>query len=116
MNNIASILLLVFLAITFLQSSQDKLFHWKENVDWLKEHFAETPLRNQVSLALLNVLILELISGILCTVGAIELAVKALKAAVERDIGLGGKGFTVAVIDKSGYRELTPSEIKKYAQ
>ncbi|MBF4473637.1 DoxX family protein [Flavobacterium sp. HJJ] len=77
MNNIASILLLVFLAITFLQSSQDKLFHWKENLDWLKEHFAETPLRNQVPLALLNVLILELISGVLCTVGAIELAVNS---------------------------------------
>lgn len=74
MNNIASILLLVFLAITFLQSSQEKLFHWKDNVNWLKEHFAETPLRNQVPLALLNLLILELISGVLCTVGAIELA------------------------------------------
>jgi proteasome beta subunit len=47
---------------------------------------------------------------------AIELAVKALKAAVERDIGSGGKGFSVAIIDKSGYRELSPSEIKKYAQ
>jgi drug/metabolite transporter superfamily protein YnfA len=77
MNNIASILLLVFLAITFLQSSQEKLFHWKENVNWLKEHFAQTPLRNQVPLALLNLLILELISGILCTVGAIELAVNS---------------------------------------
>ena len=77
MNNIASILILVFLAITFLQSSQDKLFHWKDNINWLKEHFAETPLRNQVPLALVNVLILELISGILCVVGAIEIAVNS---------------------------------------
>jgi drug/metabolite transporter superfamily protein YnfA len=73
MNNIASILLLIFLAMTFLQSSQDKIFHWKENVDWLKEHFAATPLKNQVPLALLHVLILELISGVLCLVGTIEL-------------------------------------------
>ena len=36
MNNIASILILVFLAITFLQSSQDKLFHWKDNLIGLK--------------------------------------------------------------------------------
>ena len=77
MNNIASILILVFLSITFLQSSQEKLFAWKETVEWLKEHFAKTPLRNQVPLALVNLLILELISGILCVVGAIELAVNS---------------------------------------
>lgn len=77
MDNIASILILIFLAITFLQSSQEKIFHWKENINWLKEHFAQTPLRNQVPLALLNVLILELIAGILCVVGSIELAVNS---------------------------------------
>ena len=77
MNNIASILILVFLAITFLQSGYDKIFNWKDNVVWLKEHFAETPLRNQVPLALLNLLILELISGILCIVGSIEVALNS---------------------------------------
>ncbi|OAB28498.1 DoxX protein [Flavobacterium fryxellicola] len=75
MNNITSILILIFLAITFLQSGYDKLFNWKDNVDWLKGHFAKTPLKNQVPLALLNILILELISGILCVVGCIELLV-----------------------------------------
>jgi uncharacterized membrane protein YphA (DoxX/SURF4 family) len=73
MNNVASILILAFLAITFLQSGYDKLFYWKDNVDWLKGHFAKTPLKNHVPLALLHVLVLELISTILCTVGAIEL-------------------------------------------
>ena len=75
MNNITSILILIFLAITFLQSGYDKLFYWKDNVDWLKGHFAKTPLKNQVTLALLKILILELISGILCVVGCIELFV-----------------------------------------
>jgi uncharacterized membrane protein YphA (DoxX/SURF4 family) len=75
MNNVASILILVFLAITFLQSGYDKLFHWKDNVDWLKGHFSNTPLKNMVPLALANVLILELISSILCLVGCIELLV-----------------------------------------
>ena len=75
MNNITSILILIFLAITFLQSGYDKLFYWKDNVDWLKGHFAKTPLKNQVPLALLNILILELISGILSVVGCIELFV-----------------------------------------
>ena len=73
MNNAASILLLVFLAITFIQSGYDKLFYWKDNLEWLKGHFAKTQLKNQVPLALLHVLILELVSGILCVVGAIEL-------------------------------------------
>ncbi|UFH47205.1 DoxX family membrane protein [Flavobacterium galactosidilyticum] len=73
MNNITSILILIFLAITFLQSGYDKLFYWKDNVDWLKGHFSKTPLKNQVPLALANILVLELISGILCIVGCIEL-------------------------------------------
>ncbi len=73
MNKVASILILVFLAITFLQSGYDKLFYWKDNVEWLKGHFAKTQLKNHVPLALLHVLILELISTILCVVGAIEL-------------------------------------------
>ena len=75
MNNITSILILIFLAITFLQSGYDKLFYWKDNVEWLKGHFSKTPLKNQVPLALANILVLELISGILCVVGCIELLV-----------------------------------------
>jgi len=45
---------------------------------------------------------------------AIKLAVKAIKAAIERDIGSGGKGFNVAVIDKNGFKELSKQELKKY--
>ena len=75
MNNVASILLLVFLAISFLQSGYDKLFYWKDNLQWMKDHFAKTHLKNHVPLALAHVLVLELISGILCIVGCIELLV-----------------------------------------
>jgi uncharacterized membrane protein YphA (DoxX/SURF4 family) len=75
MNNVASILILAFLAISFIQSGYDKLFYWKDNVDWLKGHFAKTVLKNHVPLALMNILILELISGILCVVGSIQLMV-----------------------------------------
>lgn len=46
----------------------------------------------------------------------IALAIRAIKSAVERDIGSGGRGFTVAVIDRSGYRELSDSEIARYAK
>lgn len=73
MNNTASLLLLVFLSITFLQSGYDKIFYWKDNVSWLKGHFAQTPLKKQVPLALAHVLLLEIISGVLCIIGSIEL-------------------------------------------
>jgi uncharacterized membrane protein YphA (DoxX/SURF4 family) len=89
MNNAASILLLVFLAITFIQSSYDKLFYWKDNLAFLKDHFAKTQLKNLVKLALLNILILELISGILCIVGGIELFVSN-----GRTFGLYGAVFS----------------------
>ena len=89
MKNAASILLLVFLAITFIQSGYDKLFYWKDNLDWLKGHFAKTRLKNLVPLALLHILVLELISGILCVVGCIELFVSN-----GRTFGLYGAVFS----------------------
>lgn len=89
MNNVASILLLIFLALTFLQSGYEKIFYWKDNLNWLKEHFAKTILKNQVPLALLHLLVLELISGILCVVGAIQLATKS-----GREFGFYGAVFS----------------------
>jgi proteasome beta subunit len=48
------------------------------------------------------------------TEDAIKLVVKAIKAAIERDIGSGGKRIEVAVIDKNGYKLLSEQELKKY--
>ena len=45
---------------------------------------------------------------------AVALVVKAIRTAIERDIGSGGKEIQVAIIDKNGYRDLTPQELKKY--
>ena len=89
MNNIASILILIFLALTFLQSGYEKIFYWKDNVAWLKEHFAKTILKTQVPLALFHLLILELISGILCVVGVIQLLTNS-----GREFGFHGAIFS----------------------
>ena len=75
MNNPASILVLLFLAITFLQSGYDKLFYWKDNVNWLKGHFEKTFLANFVPIALMKILILELIAGTLALIGIIQLLI-----------------------------------------
>jgi drug/metabolite transporter superfamily protein YnfA len=76
MNNTASMLVLIFLAVTFIQSAYDKVFAWQGNVDWLKGHFANTSLlKNNVPLALGIILFLELITGVLTLVGCVELLV-----------------------------------------
>jgi uncharacterized membrane protein YphA (DoxX/SURF4 family) len=63
------------MAITFIQSGFDKVSDWKGNVEWLKDHFSKTFLRNLIPQSLLLILALELVSGILCLVGVIELLV-----------------------------------------
>lgn len=70
---IASTLILLFLAVTFIQSGYDKIADWKGNVSWLKSHFAETFLKDTVPAALMTILLLEIVSGVLCVVGSIQI-------------------------------------------
>lgn len=67
-----ALLLLAFLAITFLQSGLDKILDWNGNVSWLKSHFSQTILKNNVPAALLIVLALEIVAGVLAVMGIIE--------------------------------------------
>lgn len=73
MENIASIFVLLFLALTFLQSGYDKLFHWKDNVAWLKGHFSETFMKNFVPFALFQILVFEIVAGILSLAGVFQM-------------------------------------------
>lgn len=73
MNNTASVLVLAFLAITFILSAHDKIFHWKDNMAWLKPHFSKTILKNQVAFATGILVIFELAAGILSVTGILEL-------------------------------------------
>ncbi|MEZ4809830.1 MAG: DoxX family protein [Allomuricauda sp.] len=66
------ILLLAFLAITFLQSGLDKMMDWKGNLTWLNEHFSKTFMKAFVPVLLGITLLLEMVSGILCAVGAFQ--------------------------------------------
>jgi uncharacterized membrane protein YphA (DoxX/SURF4 family) len=67
------ILLLLFLIITFLQSGIDKITDWKGNLGWLTGHFSETPFKKMVPLLLGTVLVTEVVAGILCLLGVIQL-------------------------------------------
>lgn len=75
MQNPASFLILLLIAITFLQSGYDKLFYWKDNVAWLKEHFSKTVIKNFVPIALIKLLVLEMATGILAVVGMAQLII-----------------------------------------
>jgi hypothetical protein len=90
MTNTASILVLIFLAVTFIQSAYDKVFAWQGNVEWLKGHFANTSLlKNNVPLALGIILLLELITGVLTLVGCVQLFING-----ERTFGFYGAVFS----------------------
>lgn len=68
---ITEILILIFIAITFLQSGIDKIVDWKGNTGWLKEHFSKTFLAGQVPLMVGIILVLEVLVGLLAIGGII---------------------------------------------
>ena len=63
------ILVSLFLAILFLQSGIDKIVDRRGNVEWLKGHFAKSPLAGMVSVMVTVITILELAAGTLSAVG-----------------------------------------------
>ncbi len=73
LDHLTVAVLLVFLAITFLQSGLDKLLDFQGNLSWLKGHFSKTPFRNAVPLLLAVLLIVETATGVLSIAGLIEI-------------------------------------------
>lgn len=63
MEHLVEILILILLAIVFLQSGLDKVLDWKGNVGWLQSHFANSIVKNIVVPSLAFITVLELISG-----------------------------------------------------
>ncbi|WP_205961028.1 DoxX family protein [Psychroserpens sp. NJDZ02] len=68
-NNITQILLLAFLAITFLQSGLDKALDWKATITWLKGHFSKTFMAKIVPLNVGIIFVLETIAGVFAVIG-----------------------------------------------
>lgn len=78
-NYPAEILTLLFLIITFLQSGIDKLTDWKGNLSFIKGHFNNSILKNQVPLLLGIILVTEIAASILMIVGVYQLYTSELK-------------------------------------
>ena len=64
-----------FLAILFLQSGIDKVIDYRSNLEWLKGHFAKSPLGGVVPILLAAITILEVTAGALSAIGSIILIV-----------------------------------------
>src|SRR6266498_1142943 len=64
-----------FLAILFLQSGIDKLIDYRNNLEWLKGHFAKSPLGGVVPILLKAITLLEVTAGALSAIGCIMLIV-----------------------------------------
>ena len=60
-----------FLAILFLQSGIDKVLDRRGNFEWLKGHFAKSPLAGIVPALLICITILEVAAGVLSAVGCV---------------------------------------------
>jgi diacylglycerol kinase len=67
------ILAAAFLAILFLQSGIDKIVDRRGNLEWLKGHFAKSPLAGTVPALLIAITILELVAGALSALGCVLL-------------------------------------------
>src|SRR5438876_11245358 len=61
----------VFLAVLFLQSGIDKIVDRRGNLEWLKGHFAKSPLAGIVTAMLTTITILEVAAGALSAVGCV---------------------------------------------
>src|SRR5512132_1209234 len=60
-----------FLAILFLQSGIDKIVDRGGNFEWLKGHFAKSPLAGIVRALLICITILEVAAGALSAIGCL---------------------------------------------
>ena len=68
---LSQILVAAFLAILFLQSGIDKIVDRRGNFEWLKGHFAKSPLAGVVPVLLMCITILEVGAGALSAIGCV---------------------------------------------
>ena len=80
--SISQILISLLLAICFLQSGVDKVIDYRGNLDWLKGHFAKSPLKNLVPFMLRVITVSELLGGFLCLVGIFDFLMNGTKTLI----------------------------------
>jgi uncharacterized membrane protein YphA (DoxX/SURF4 family) len=71
-EKIAFLFVLAFFLIVFIQSGIDKVFDFKGNLSFLNDLLGAFFSRPLIMLALISVTILELLSGLLCLIGIVD--------------------------------------------
>jgi diacylglycerol kinase len=85
------ILVSAFLAILFLQSGIDKVVDRRGNLEWLKGHFAKSPLAGIVPAMVTTITILEIVAGALSAIGCVAII-------LSRDSTLAFYGAVISAI------------------
>ena len=70
---LVQLLVSAFLAILFLQSGVDKIADRQGNLEWLKGHFAKSPLAGTVPILFAALTIIEVAAGLLSGIGFLAL-------------------------------------------
>ena len=71
-EKIAFLFVLAFFLIVFIQSGIDKVFDFKGNLSFLNDLLGAFFSRPLITIALISVTILELLSGLLCLIGIVD--------------------------------------------
>jgi len=82
-----------FLSILFLQSGIDKIIDYRSNLEWLKGHFAKSPLAGVVPILLAAITLLEVAAGAISATGCLMLIVSR-----ETTIGFYGAVSSAVVL------------------
>ena len=82
-----------FLAILFLQSGIDKIVDRRGNFEWLKGHFAKSPLAGIVPALLICITILEVAAGALSALGCVLVILLR-----DSTVAFYGRGLSAAAI------------------
>ena len=78
-NHPTEILILLFLIITFVISAIEKIFDWKGSINYIRDHFKNSPLKNHVSFLVAILLIIEVIASILMIIGVYQIYTSGIK-------------------------------------
>ena len=62
-----------------MQSGIDKILDWKGNIEFIKSHFKNSPLRNNVPLLLAIILTIEIAAGVFMIIGTYQIYSSGLK-------------------------------------
>ena len=73
------VFILLFLIITYVISGYEKISDWKGSVNFIKDHFQNSPFKNKVPFLLAILLIVEIIASTLMIIGVYQLYTSEVK-------------------------------------